>query len=456
MQVQETIVATASAHGGGGLRGIVRISGPQTVDVITGLFTAADDGQPIDLQRVSTARRIRGELKIRPPIGGVECDLYLWPDERSYTRQPTVELHTFGASPVLQAAVETICQYGARLAQPGEFTLRAFLAGRIDLAQAEAVLGVIDAANDRELNVALTQLAGGLSQPLQQVRDTLLNLCADLEAGLDFVDEDIEFISQSQVETELERAMETVERTIHQMDQRNVGEQLPRVVLRGEPNAGKSSLWNAMSGSNEAIVTDQAGTTRDYLTARVDAEGRSFLLIDTAGVEHGHESLQQHLRSMTDSQADAAELVLFCIDGSQPLTEWERTELSFTPADRLIVITKSDQPTHSDLQLVKSGQRTSIEDAESVMALIRACSDRLEELGSEANVVASTAVRCRDSLRRVAEAVGRASELTRQQAGDEFVAAELRVALDELGQIVGAIYTDDILDRVFSRFCIGK
>lgn len=456
MQVQETIVATASAHGGGGLRGIVRISGPQAVEVINGVFTLPDGQLPIELQKVTRARRIRGTLQVRPPIGLVECDLYLWPDHRSYTRQPTVELHTLGATPVLQAAVETICQHGARLAQPGEFTLRAFLAGRIDLAQAEAVLGVIDAANDRELNVALTQLAGGLSQPLQQVRDTLLNLCADLEAGLDFVDEDIEFVTQSQVETELETATKIIEQTLEQMDQRNVGDQLPRVVLRGEPNAGKSSLWNAMLGSEAAIVTDQAGTTRDYLTARVDLDGRSFLLIDTAGVEHGDDLLQRHLRSVSDSQADGAELVLFCIDGSQPLTDWERTELSIAPANRLTVITKSDQPTHADLQVVTTGHRTSIENTDSIRGVMLACCDRLEELGAEANVVASTAVRCRDSLRRVAEAVQRAAELTRQHDGDEFVAAELRVALDELGQVVGAIYTDDILDRVFSRFCIGK
>ena len=453
MQVDETIVAVASNHDGG-VRGIVRISGPSAVSTVAPLFEPYDSSH--QLESLNAARRVAGTLAVREPFGDVECDVYLWPTDRSYTRQPTAELHTFGSPPILNAVVETLCQQGARLARPGEFTLRAFLAGRIDLAQAEAVLGVIDAANERELNVALTQLAGGLSQPLDSVRDTLLNVCADLEAGLDFVDEDIEFISSDQLVRTLADAQSKIEEALEQMRTRGSEQQLPRVVLRGEPNTGKSSLWNAMLGAEDAIVTDVAGTTRDYLVGRVDYEGRSFNIVDTAGVERSEDDLRRAMGEMSGSQAEVAELLLLCIDASRPLTYWEQTELEKSIAGRLVVLTKSDLSRHDAIESVNADIEVQSGDQSSVLELVRRCGEHLEMLGMEANVVSSTAVRCRDALRMVRDSVARATALAEAESGDELVAAELRVALDELGQIVGVIYTDDILDRVFSRFCIGK
>ena len=167
MHVEDTIVATASAHQSGGLRGIVRLSGPHALSAVMRCFQPADD--TTDVAQISAPTRIQGVFHVREPIGAVDCALHLWPTERSYTRQPTAEFHTWGPIPLLNAIVETLCGLGARLARPGEFTLRAFLAGRMDLAQAEAVLGVIDSVDDRELSVALQQLAGGLSEPLDQL-----------------------------------------------------------------------------------------------------------------------------------------------------------------------------------------------------------------------------------------------------------------------------------------------
>lgn len=453
MDIEDTIVATATSHDNGGLRGIVRISGWQTATVIDGLFeghTAAD------LKKVVFAERISGSIAVREPIGRVPCELYWWPTKRSYTRQPTAELHTFGAIPLLDAIVETCCQSGARLARPGEFTLRAFLAGRIDLAQAEAVLGVIDAVDDRELNVALSQLSGGLSQPLDAIRNGLLNLCADLEAGLDFVDEDIDFISQEEVERELQTTARMLDQTLERMHSRDHTGQLPRVVLRGEPNTGKSSIWNRICRDANAIVTNQAGTTRDFLVGEVTADESKFSLIDTAGLEHGVEPLSRALRKTSDDQAESAELILLCIDSSRPLTRWERLELSRSVSHRLVVFTKCDLLQDTTLVDVVPDLRTSEKDADSMQTLVRRCAQELEVLGSESTVVASTAVRCRESLRQAREAVERAVQLSASKLGDELVVAEVRTALDYLGQIVGEIYADDILDRIFSRFCIGK
>ena len=194
--------------------------------------------------------RVAVEPSPAPPYKGEEmsvpCDLFLWPTDRSYTREPVAELHTIGSPPLLQAALAAVCRAGARLAEPGEFTLRAFLAGRIDLTQAEAVLGVIDAARRNELDAALAQLAGGLARPLHQLRDDLLQLLAELEAGLDFVEEDIRFISQQEVARTAASGSELLEDVAKQMTSRLHGESFPQVALVGPPNAGKSSLFNAM------------------------------------------------------------------------------------------------------------------------------------------------------------------------------------------------------------------
>jgi len=460
MQVEETIAAIASSHDGGGLRGIVRVSGPNTVNTVSSVFQSCHSDS---LESVGSAQRISGEFQVRAPFGPVPVDLHLWPTDRSYTRQPTAELHTYGSTPLLSAMVETLCDQGARLAKPGEFTLRAFLAGRIDLSQAEAVLGVIDAADDRELSVALEQLAGGLSQPLDQIRNTLLNLCADLEAGLDFVEDDIEFVSSEQIARELSSARTGIESALREMQNCTEATQLPRVVLRGEPNAGKSSLWNALCQSDttaheNAIVTDVAGTTRDYLAGVVDRNGHRFKLIDTAGVEHGSETLDRKLRTSSDHQAEIAELVLLCIDGSRPLTQWELDQLSNgskAAQTQIAMLTKSDLVGSRELDFLPDA-RTSATDVRSLDGLVERCGEELKRMSLESSVVNSTALRCRNSLHLARESVQRAESLVQSSGGDELIAVELRSALEHLGQIVGVIYTDDILDRIFSRFCIGK
>ena len=452
--IEDTIVAIASSHDVAGQQGIVRVSGPGVTAVVANCFQSSEDS--LQLGAIKTAQRIEGAIDL-PQLGQVPCALYLWPTERSYTRQPTAELHTYGALPILQGLVEQICQAGARLAEPGEFTLRSFLSGRIDLAQAEAVLGVIDAANQREVQVALTQLAGGLSQPLTKLRDCLINLVADLEAGLDFVDEDIEFITAEQVLTELDAASETIGRTLEQMGERAGSSQLPRVVLYGEPNVGKSSLWNAMIEEGQALVDAISGTTRDYLVGTVTAPDGDFLLIDTAGVEKAQDAMQVTMREMGDAQVSTANLILLCIDSSRPLTDWERQQLATRDARAIVVGTKCDllEPLSEEFDAMIDLE-TRHDDAATIRRLAELCAERLNSLAGESAVVANTASRCRESLRLADEAIRRARQIVLADAGDELTVSELRTSLDQLGLVVGAIYTDDILDRVFSRFCIGK
>lgn len=448
----ETIAAIATARDGS-LRGIVRVSGPRVVTCLKVVFQAHCGA---DLSHFQAGSVVAGNVHAASPIGAVPCDVYWWPSQRSYTRQPCCEIHTLGSPPILDAVLAAICQAGARLAQPGEFTMRAFLAGRLDLTQAEAVLGVIDARNATELNVALRQLAGGLAKPLHALRDQLLDALAQLEAGLDFVEDDIEFITPAELDRQLAAAQETIEAIAHQMAQRTHLSDEPRIVLMGWPNVGKSSLFNALTEGEPAIVSAVAGTTRDYVTHRVELNGRTISLIDTAGIElTEHSGVGSVAQMVTAEQSSQATLRLLCLDATRRVNAWEQRQVAQSATiPQVIVLTKCDLEHRCDFD----GQAflTSCRTGQGLAELRQAIASQLDASPLGSTCVASTAFRCQESLRRAAASLVRARTLTQTSQGDELIAAELRIALDELGAVVGTVYTDDILDRIFSRFCIGK
>jgi tRNA modification GTPase len=360
-----------------------------------------------------------------------------------------------------------LCDAGARLARPGEFTLRAFLAGRIDLIQAEAVLGVIDAHDRRQLDAALNQLAGGLSKPLNQLRNDLLDLLADLEAGLDFVEDDIRFVTREELSSRLAAAALLLEQTSRQLSERTTGGSLPRVVLAGPPNVGKSSLFNALIGTAAAITSGRPGTTRDYLSATINLDGLPVELIDTAGVHPQPPALpgvrstavdiESAAQSVAIEQHSRADLQLRCVDSIEA-TAAGRNDQSGEDKGSIIVLTKCDlNPSATDasaienLQTIATSSRTGL-GLDRLKAAIREmlCAQQVGD------AVPGTAARAGESIRLARNALANAHELSAATAGEELVAAELRAALDELGKVVGAVYTDDLLDRIFSRFCIGK
>jgi len=448
--VDDTIAAIASAQGGA-LRGIVRISGPEMVPCLERCFQPAEE---IVLALLTRPTVVPGNVQLGQPLGDVSCAAYVWPGQRSYTRQPTAELHTIGARPVLDAVLDSACRAGARLAGPGEFTMRAFLAGRLDLTQAEAVLGVIDATTQQELDAALQQLGGGLAAPLNALRDKLLDLLAHLEAGLDFVEEDINFIESPAVITQLEQAVSSIAAIREQLATRSDAAHESKVVLCGWPNVGKSSLLNALAGEAVAIVHETAGTTSDYVERRITLGDVRAILIDTAGVEDGLDDggPQAAAQGVAARQRERATLQLFCLDASRPIHPAEQAALDRPNPARLVVLTKCDSRTMPPV--IAGAIETSSVTGEGLERLRAAICERLTE--TTATGVAGTAVRCHDSLRQAQSALDRAGKITRQALGDELVAAEIRVALEELGKVVGVVYTDDILDRIFSRFCIGK
>lgn len=459
--LEDTIAALASAPGRAA-RAIIRVSGPGCRSAVETCFT------PGDLPRWRQARRpLRhsGRLRIAEDIQ-LPADCLLWPTHRSYTGQPMAELQLIGSVPLTNAVLESLWNGSARPAKAGEFTLRAFLAGRIDLLQAEAVLGVIEASDDVQLKRSLKQLSGGISGRLANWRSTLMDLLADLEAGLDFVEDDIEFVTADETLMRLQAAADDLHRLADQAQRQLPAGEVPQVVLVGPPNAGKSTLLNALYGQSAALVSDQAGTTRDWVTADVSWQGVELRLIDTAGWDGRPTAMEQESEAARERVLETAAVVLECRSGDQWAAAVEIGNERADERDRLRVLTKLDLLDELPGQLDRCG------DADAVSGRWHGCSAAtgeglerlraviLERIGERSEgaseLIGTTAARCRDALRTTAEALQRAHAAASGGWGDELVTLELREALDQLGLILGQVFTDDILDRVFSRFCIGK
>jgi tRNA modification GTPase len=371
------------------------------------------------------------------------ADLYLWPAPRSYTGQEIVELHTLSSPPLVELLIAELLRTGARAANPGEFTLRAFLAGKLDLPRAEAVLAAIEARSCDELTQALAQLAGGLTQPLQGLREDLLNLLADLEAGLDFAEEDISFVGREDLLHRLAKGLAQLTLVHKKLAERSLSGRPFRVVLAGRPNAGKSSLFNALAADQAALVSPEPGTTRDYLVRRLTVNGVSLDLIDTAGWQDSTHMLESQAQALGREQQGNADLVLLCTDcGLESHTER-------LPCPVLPVATKCDlAPAPSGLLATSVVTGAGIDELRSLL---------VERARAHAEPpLAPSSSRCRHHLEACLEKLRRAHEMVLFEEPPELLALELRGALDELGALVGAVYTEDLLDRVFSRFCIGK
>ncbi|MCC7086574.1 MAG: 50S ribosome-binding GTPase [Pirellulales bacterium] len=453
--LDDTIVAIASASGGAG-RGIVRLSGPDVVSIASRCFSSAN--RSVELGKISIPTAVDGQIFVAAqaatdcaaPANSLPVTLFLWPTGRSYTRQPVVEFHTIGSPPLLDWLLQRMCASGARLAQPGEFTLRAFLAGRIDLTQAEAVLGVIDAIDRRQLDAGLAQLAGGLSEPLQKLRDDLLNLLADLESGLDFAEEDIHLIERHELDERLASAASQLESLWNQLGQRVDANQSLRVALIGAPNVGKSSLFNALAQADSALVSPTAGTTRDYLSANIVCDGMEIELIDTAGVDMDPipSPLGAAARQAATLQHLRADLRVLCLDTTRSISDWEQQTLR--QLNLLVAWTKCDLAGQSEDGII-TRSRTGY----GLSQLRAAIAGALLAKPAESNVVAATAARTRESIRLAIDAIAEARQLA-ETAGEELIAVPVRAVLEELGKICGTVYTADLLDRIFSRFCLGK
>jgi tRNA modification GTPase len=444
MDPNDTIAAVATPAGPAA-RGVIRLSGP-------GAWTIALDGfQPDwDWPPPRYPEMRGGHLKLDGLRPAVPAMIGLWPAPRTYTGQAIAEIHLVGCLPILDLLLAHCLARGARHAEPGEFTLRGFLSGRIDLTRAEAVLGVIEAANQAQLDAALHQLAGGLSGPILTLRDRLLDIVAELEANLDFGEEpDVDAVERAALAAGLDQSAGELSELARRLDERGRPEGYPRVVLVGPPNAGKSRLFNALLGRDQAIVSPQAGTTRDYLTGLCDCDGLTVELVDTAGIEDAGDDVASLAQEHRIRQMDRADLLLDCWPsawGSHP----GRVR---GICRRIRVRTRCDEGGPGG---ASDALTTSAVTGAGLAALRTAIAGALRCGDSEGNLPAGTAARCRGSILRAAAALHSASEAILAGGGDELVAFDVRLAAEELGKVVGSVVTDDILDRIFRRFCIGK
>lgn len=432
---QDTIVAVASPPPPAA-RAILRLSGPKALALVQQLFTS-----PAPLSESARAL-IEGALRLPGLAADVPADLYFWPAPSTYTGQELVELHMTAAQPLVSLVISQLLAAGARAAQPGEFTLRAFLNGKLDLTRAEAVLGIINATSRDDLQTALVQLAGGMSRPLQELRSDLLDLLAETEAALDFAEEEVPEAETRNLLHRLAAMLAQVTVLGKQLERRAVERRPFRVVLTGHPNAGKSSLFNAVCGAAEALVGPAPGTTRDYLHRRVHVDGVELELVDTAGRRAAGDTIEEQAQNHAVAQVEGADLVVFCRDVTT-------TDQSSPHPDHLVIDTKSDL----------GGQRIGTLATSTVsgtgIAELRSLLAERARLRPTAALLPSVS-RCRAHVQGCLEALRRAHAVVLYEDPRELLALELRGALEELGALVGAVYTDDILDRIFSRFCIGK
>lgn len=463
----DTIAAISTPLGEGGI-GIVRLSGKDAIPIAERIFSSPKDRRLAELE---SHRLIYGFIK--DPSRETTIDEVLVTVMRSphtYTREDTVEINCHGGILPLRKVLELVLKNGARLAEPGEFSKRAFLNGRIDLSQAEAVIDIIRAKTDASRKVAMEQLSGGLSGKTTSLRDRIASLCAHIEAYIDFPEEDIEIASKANMLSETRNIEGELLLLSESFEEGRFFREGVKVAIVGKPNVGKSSLLNALLKRDRAIVTEIPGTTRDVLEEYLNIKGLPIRITDTAGIREVHEMAEREgvIRSL--KAIEDADLIIGIIDGSTPLHEQDTEVLNrIKNYKSIIAVNKSDLPpaeeelgkrlrVYSD-NIVSISAKTglgldTLKDKILDVSLIsssRQCSPSSEVAG-----IIVTNVRHKVAIDNAIASLTRAFDALESNQPLEIVSIEMRDALDRLGEIVGVVTTEDILNRIFSEFCIGK
>ena len=449
----DTIVAPATSREPGAVA-ILRISGPAAANVLASCFTPRGRHAP-------TARPRRLIHGVAVSASGEEIDdcLAVWmPAPNSFTGEDVAEIQCHGGPAITDAVMRAAIAAGARPAQPGEFTRRAFLNGKMDLAQAEAVADLVVARTDLARRLALRQLRGGLSQRIDTIREAVIDVGAEIEAALDFPEEDIISESSERLAARLRQAHQDLQAMLDGFSKARLVREGARVVLAGKPNAGKSSLFNALVGQERAIVTPHPGTTRDTIESTVDLDGLPVTYIDTAGVRDARDEIEQLGILRTNEAMESADLVLHVVDSTQELlNDLAAIALpsGLAPERILTVWNKVDLKAAAASTVPDDGFAISAKTGSGLSALEAAIRDSL--LGTaQAEDLALAGERHATCVRDATEALIRAEVALRENLGGEFVMVDLRGAILSLGELLGIQTGEEVLDRVFSRFCLGK
>ena len=477
--LDDTICAVATPAGEGGV-GIVRVSGSQAFPIASNIVrlrceTSLSEIKPYQLYLGKFLWDHFQTQDITKQDSATVLDevlVVIMRAPRSYTGEDVVEIQGHGGSLIVRAICEALTQAGARMADPGEFTKRAFLNGRLDLTQAEAVLDTIQANSLHSLKLAQEHLQGGLSEVIQGHRDVLVKLLAHVEAEMDFGEEDIQFIEQNELKEKLRQMVGAIEKLIESAQEGRIIREGIRTVILGRPNVGKSSLLNAILDVDRAIVSQIPGTTRDVLEESVTVEGVMIRLFDTAGLRETTDELEQEGMTRAEETIKQADVLIMTFDQSQPLTEQDRGFITrYNQQPRVMILNKHDLPPKvslNDFQAIVRQYEIHDEQATEFVQVCAVTGEGIDQVKRSlknlaigkrheaGDSVLVSRLRHKVLLQQAAKALHNALKAIDETQSVECVALELRVALQALGEIVGIVTNEDILDQIFKEFCIGK
>lgn len=451
----DTIVAVGTPVGEGGI-GIIRLSGRDSIKLADKIFVSSGSAKP---SQFKTHTIHYGHI-----VGVDEVLLTVMRAPKTYTKEDVVEINCHGGMTALRGVLEILVRYGARIAEPGEFTKRAFLNGRIDLAQAEAVLDIIRAKTDAGLRVSVNQLNGELSREIDLARSTIIDICAELEAAIDFPDEDIEVGTAKGRLKKIKAVRGRLEGLAGTYHDGAILKDGITAVICGRANVGKSSLMNLLLKRDRVIVTHMPGTTRDAIEELVSIKGIPIRLVDTAGIRKQKGAAERAGMDKSRSYVSDADLILCVLDGSRPLNKYDKELLKNADGKcAIIIINKYDlglAMNIKDIRKISKGVhiiKISCLDKEGI--------DRLEDevynkvwnggvRSSHGSMLNN--IRHKSAIDKAIDALARAEDALKKNLSGELISIDIRESVNSLGEIVGEVYNDDILNVIFSKFCIGK
>lgn len=459
----DTIAAISTPLGEGGI-GIVRLSGNDSIEIVDKIFYSPKNKKIKELQSYKITYGY-----IIDPMTGEKIDeviVTIMKSPHSYTREDVVEINCHGGMIPLRKTLEIVLKQGARLAEPGEFTKRAFINGRIDLSQAEAVLDLIRSKTEESSRIALEQLQGGLSEKIIALRDTLAEICAHVEAYIDFPEDEIEVKSDRILLENLENIRTELKALLKTYDEARFFREGLSIAIVGRPNVGKSSLLNALLKKNRAIVTEIPGTTRDIIEEYLNIRGLPIRIMDTAGIRNVEDIAEKEGVKRSVESIENADLIIAIFDRSEPHHTEDIDVIEKIKNKNIIVIfNKCDLSPVIDKQFILSRLIPYTTKFLDISALR---GDGIEELkdmifesclrdwkeGREGIVISN--LRHKLAIEKACESIERSIQALIENLPLEILALEIRDAMDRLGEIVGIVTTDDILNKIFSEFCIGK
>lgn len=450
--MEDTIAAIATAYGEGGI-GIIRISGEDSRDILRKIFTGK-----IESRRLSYGKIMDENEHIDEVLA-----VYM-KGPKTYTGEDVVEINCHGSMVALRKTLALVLSKGARMAEPGEFTKRAFLNGRLDLSQAEAVIDVIKAKSDRSFDVAMSQLEGSLSKRIEKIRQALLDLLVEVTVNIDYPDEDIEIMTYDKARDCLCNIRNMIGELLATSGSGRMIREGIRIAIVGKPNVGKSSLMNCLLRESRAIVTEIPGTTRDTIEEAVSIRNLPVYLIDTAGIRDTDDTVEKIGIEKTKEAFNNADYIILVVDGSRPLTSEDEEIISYVRGRRaLVLLNKRDLGAEVTVDVIseKLPDCDIIEAALSKGEGLKEIEDNIESLVyggqiSQGESLMVNNVRHIDLLKHADSAAGDALSLLEIMEPLDIVEIDIRNAYDFLGEIVGDTVSDEIINEVFARFCLGK